>query len=136
MHITWIGSLPLESLDRCISSVFCICRKHFKRCVLLKSVFTSACSLSQGLDCVALLPEPSEHWDYRCALPHQAGLSFLVGCSCGVWLLSIISVLLLSLPSSVSPFIFVFIYPVLLRGSRGRFVSFRVSGFASQCWSK
>lgn len=59
-------------------------------------------------------------------------------CCCPPFLL-----LLLSLPSSLPPFIiFVFylpiflFFPILLRGSQDRFISFRDSGFNSQCCLK
>ena len=137
MHITWIGSVPLEILDRCIFSVFYICRKHFKRCVLLKNVFTSSCSLSQGLSVspssLSLLSTGIKGvlCHTRLAFHFCWAAPMWFGC-CPSFLFCYFLFLLLCLYSFIS----VFIYPVLLRGSRGRFVSFRVSGFACQCCSK
>lgn len=137
MHITWIGFVPLKSLDRCIFNVFSIYRKHFKRRVLLKSIFTSSCSLSQGFSVSpsSLSLRSTGITDVPChtrlAFHFWWAAPVEFGC-CPSFLFCYFLFLLLCLYS----FIFVFIYPLLLRGSQGRFVSFRVSGFASQCCSK
>lgn len=146
MYITFIGSVPLRSLGKYISSVLLssVGNTYKDPFYYLKSIFTSACLLSQGLtvysesSCLNLLSTgiTSVYHHTRLAF-HSWGAAF------GILLLSSISppfTFSSFLSASIYHLCFLFTYflffPILLRGSQDRFISFRDSGFNSQCCLK